>query len=183
MRLSAQPVVVEVADTGTLDDVLDRMHPGLGVFALHAAEGEPFLGKTTLLKRRLKRLLAARERQSRLLNLRTLVRRIEYWPVASRLEMNLALYEAARQMLPARYLDFLKLRMPSYVRLMLGNTFPRTQVTSRLGAPPDLYYGPFRSAPGRRGFRARIPRPLPTAALPGRPRGAPPSTRGASTAR
>jgi excinuclease ABC subunit C len=149
---SGAPRTIETAQTPGLDAALEEVVPGPGVFALHAVEGEPLLGKSALLRRRLKRLLAARERPSRLLNLRHVVQRIEYWPTASRLESSLVLYEAAREYLPRRYIEFLKLRMPAYIRLMLGNPFPRTQITTKLGAPPDVYYGPFRSRLGAEEF-------------------------------
>ena len=38
--------------------------------------------------------------------------------------------------------------MPAYVKLILANEFPRTQVTSRLSAGAGLYYGPFRARAG-----------------------------------
>jgi len=149
---SGEPRTIDVTDAPALDAALESAAPGAGVFVLHAAEGEPFIGRSGLLRRRLKRLLAARERPSRLLNLRQLVRRIEYWPTASRLESSLVLYEVARHYLPRRYLEFLKLRMPAYVRLMLANEWPRTQITTKLGPPPDLYYGPFRTRLGAEDF-------------------------------
>ena len=43
------------------------------------------------------------------------------------------------------YERLVKLRMPAYVKLILSNEFPRTQVTTRLAAGPALYYGPFRT--------------------------------------
>ncbi|HLK22422.1 MAG TPA: hypothetical protein VKT81_25925, partial [Bryobacteraceae bacterium] len=43
------------------------------------------------------------------------------------------------------YLRLVKLRMPAYVKLVLANEFPRSQVTTRLSAGAALYYGPFRT--------------------------------------
>ncbi len=164
---SGEPREIEITDAPALDAALEGVVAGAGVFVLHAAEGEPFIGRSGLLRRRLKRLLAARERPSRILNLRNLVRRIEYWPVASRLESSLVLYDVARRYLPRRYLEFLKLRMPAYVRLMVANEWPRTQITTKLGprSRPLL-----RSVPDparRRGLRARLPRPFSAAPLSG----------------
>ncbi|HET8548822.1 MAG TPA: hypothetical protein VFL57_12485 [Bryobacteraceae bacterium] len=106
--------------------------------------GEAYLGRTTMLRRRLKRLLRERT-SSKLLNLRAVASRVEYWPAASRLEMSLVSYDVARRILPERYLEYLKLRMPAYVRLVLANEYPRTQVTSKLGDGPGVWYGPFRT--------------------------------------
>lgn len=127
-----------------LDDRLEEAEAGPAVFAIWAAEGEPHLGRTSVLRRRLKRLLRKREQPSRLLNLREIAVRIEYWPVASRLQGWLALYDVARQYLPSGYLALLKLRMPPYVRLALDLTFARTMVTSRF-AGQGVFYGPFRT--------------------------------------
>src|ERR1022692_573769 len=47
------------------------------------------------------------------------------------------MYELARRHFPKTYLDLLKLRMPTYVKLVLTNEFPRSQLTTHLGrAPP-----------------------------------------------
>src|SRR5262245_12170076 len=105
----------------------------------------PYLAKTALLRRRLKRLLRQRTQPSRLLNLRDKVIRLEYWPSGSRIESSLVQYDLARRHLPDAYLDYLKLRMPPYVKLVLSNTFPRAQVTTRLSGANALYYGPFRT--------------------------------------
>jgi hypothetical protein len=59
--------------------------------------------------------------------------------------MSLVSYDLARRLLPDRYIEYLKLRMPPYVRLVLANEFPRTQVTTKLGSGPGLWYGPFRT--------------------------------------
>jgi hypothetical protein len=128
-----------------LDEALETVDAGAAVFAIYPAEGKPYLGRTSVLNRRLKRLLKARENAGRSLNLRSIADRIEYWPTASRLESALVLYELAREHLPERYLEFLKLRMPPYVKLVLGNDFPRTQVTTRITPGAGQYYGPFRT--------------------------------------
>src|SRR5512133_2878185 len=91
-------------DLSALDAAVEAAPAGSGVFAIWAAEGEPHIGRTGVLRRRLERLLAPREGQSRLLNLRAVVRRVEYWPVASRLELSLVYYELARRYFPDRYL-------------------------------------------------------------------------------
>ncbi len=115
------------------------------VFLIHVAEGRPYLGKTAVLRRRLTRLLRERAGASRMLNLREVAREIEYVHTGSRLESTLVFYRIARQYFPDSYLKLMNLRMPSYVRLVLSNEYPRTQVTSRVGAGKSLCYGPFRS--------------------------------------
>jgi excinuclease UvrABC nuclease subunit len=110
-----------------------------------AAEGEPYLSKTNLLRRRLLRLLKERERPSRLLNLRHNVRRIEYCFTGSAFESALVLYEQARRHFPGTYLDLIKLRMPPYVKIVLANQFPRSHITTHLARSAALYFGPFRS--------------------------------------
>ena len=114
------------------------------MFAIWAAEGEPYVSRTNVLRRRLKRLL--RERTgSRLLNLRNVCKRVEFWPVASKLEGTLVLYDVARQYVPEQYVDVLHLRMPPFVKLVTGTEFPRTQITTRLGGAAGSYFGPFRT--------------------------------------
>src|SRR5450432_3575265 len=70
------------------------------VFLIWPREGEPYLAKTALLRRRLLRLLKEREKPSRLLNLRDSVTRVECWITASALESSLCLYELARLHFP-----------------------------------------------------------------------------------
>jgi excinuclease ABC subunit C len=136
----------EVLDLAAdVETSFENLPKGPAVFAIWPSEGEPYLGRTNVLSRRLKRLLRSTAEPSRMLNLRGVAMRVEYWRTASQLEGNLVLYELARQLLPTKYIQFLKLRMPSYVRLIQSNRFPRTQVTSRISREPSQYYGPFKS--------------------------------------
>jgi excinuclease ABC subunit C len=133
-----------VCSADSLDSAIEELPNTPAVFVLWPREGDPYLARTTMLRRRLKRLLRDRT-SSRLLNLRTVTVRIEYWLAASRLEMSLASYDLARRFLPERYLDYLKLRMPYFVRLVLATDYPRTQVTTKLSDAQGLWYGPFRT--------------------------------------
>jgi excinuclease ABC subunit C len=126
------------------------------VFLIWPAEGEPYLAKTALLRRRLLRLLKPRDKPSRLLNLRDTVTRVECWITASALESSLCLYELARLHFPKTYLELLRLRFPPYVKIILDNPFPRSRVTTRLGRSPAFYYGPFRSRATAEEFEARF---------------------------
>jgi excinuclease UvrABC nuclease subunit len=127
----------------TLDAELESAPACPGVFAIWAREGKPYVSRTAILRRRLKRLLRE-PTGSRTLNLRSVCQRVEFWPVASQLEGTLVLYEVARRYLPDQYLDTLRLRMPPYVKLVTGIDYPRTQITSRIGTSGQ-YVGPFRS--------------------------------------
>jgi excinuclease UvrABC nuclease subunit len=91
----------------------------------------------------LKRLISERDRVSRLLNLRGVVERIEYWLTGSQIESALVHLELARRYFPEDWPRITRLRPPCFVRLTLDNPFPRTMVTTRLGR--GLFYGPFAS--------------------------------------
>ncbi|HLY18911.1 MAG TPA: hypothetical protein VKR61_16890 [Bryobacteraceae bacterium] len=143
-------------DLSGLDEQIAQVPNSPAVFLLWPREGDPYLGKTTLLRRRLLRLLKEREKPSRLLNLRHTVRRIEYQLTGSPFESAVLMYEFARRYFPKTYLDLLKLRMPTYVKLVLTNEFPRSQLTTHLGRAPALYCGPFRSRASAEKFESQF---------------------------
>jgi excinuclease ABC subunit C len=126
---------------------LDSIPDVPAVFLLWASEGKPYLARTALLRRRLKRLISDRDRVSRLLNLRGIAERIEFWPMGSRLESSLLHLELAQKYFPEDWPRITRLRAPAFVRLTTDNPFPRTMITasltSRLGR--GLFYGPFAS--------------------------------------
>ena len=136
-----------------LDDAgepaIDRLPNLPGVFMLFPPEGEPYLGRTNLLRRRLLRLW-------RLLHPRHAVARVEYCLTGSKLEASLRLYELARRFFPERYATMLHLRMPPYIKLTLGNPFPRTHITTQLGRSPAHYFGPFRSRLSAERFESQL---------------------------
>ena len=82
-------------DLAPMDAALGALPNRPAVFALWPGEGQPYLSKTALLRRRLLRLLGEREKPSRLLNLRHAVRRIEYRLTGSAFESGVILYELA----------------------------------------------------------------------------------------
>lgn len=153
MLISRPPITHEV-DESTVDSVVAGCHNQPAVFLIWPREGEPYLSKTTVLRRRLLRLLAPRANLSRMLHLRALAQRIEYWPYASRLEASLIQYELAREHFPETYQRVLKLRNPSYVKLVLGNPYPRTMLTTRLSGSESVHYGPFRTRAAAELFEA-----------------------------
>jgi excinuclease ABC subunit C len=118
-------------------------------------EGQPYLGRTNLLRRRLLRLLKERDKPSRMLNLREVSERVDFWLTGSQLESNLLLYRLARQYFPDSYLKLVKLRMPAYLKLILGNEFPRTSITTRVTGGKGLYYGPFRTRTAAETFQSQ----------------------------
>jgi excinuclease UvrABC nuclease subunit len=154
-------------DLSRLDAAIEALPNIPAVFLLWPESGEPYLSKTTLLRRRLLRLLRERDKPSRLLNLRHTVRRIDYHFTASSLESAAVFYDQARCHFPDTYLDLMKLRMPPYVKLILNNQFPRTQITTHLTRTsnatllgrtdaPALYFGPFRSRASAEKFEAQF---------------------------
>lgn len=130
------PLIVSPSELDSIPDVP-------AVFLLWAGEGKPYLARTALLRRRLKRLISERDRVSRLLNLRGIAERIEYWAMGSRLESSLLHLELAQKYFPEDWPRITRLRAPAFVRLTVDNPFPRTMITTRLGR--GLFYGPFPS--------------------------------------
>jgi excinuclease UvrABC nuclease subunit len=108
------------------------------VFLVRPREGRPYLARTGVLRRRLKRLSAK-------WRLNEVADRIECWLTASRIEQALLSYWLAREYFPDDYERVLRLPRPPYVKLILSNVFPRTQITTRLTGSRSLYYGPFAS--------------------------------------
>jgi len=133
-----------------LESIPDRP----AVFLLWAAGGAPYLARTTLLRRRLKRLLAARERLSAVLNLSGVIERIEYWLTGSQLESALLHLELAKRHFPEEAARITRLKPPVFLRLLLENPFPRTMVTTRLGR--GLFYGPFPSRAAAERYQAEM---------------------------
>jgi len=119
------------------------------VFALRGADesAEPYVSKTANLRKRLLRLLAPPESQSKRLNLRERTATIGYSLTGSDFESVLLLYRTLRQEFPDTYQKRLRLRPAPVVRFNLENEYPRAYVTTRIGkmSGRSLYYGPFRS--------------------------------------
>jgi excinuclease ABC subunit C len=153
MRLWS-PEVIDVDDY--VDDRLCMVPDRPAVFLIHAREGKPYLGRTTVARRRLMRLLGRRPKPSRLLSLREVAARVEYRITASWLETNLVLYEIARSCHPDTYRSVMKLRMPPYLKLGLANAFPRCYLTTRLAGSRGLWYGPFRTRAAAEDFESQF---------------------------
>jgi excinuclease UvrABC nuclease subunit len=116
------------------------------VFVLRGAnEAEPYVGKTSNLRKRLQRLLSTSEGHSKRLNLREQVRTIEYTATGSDFESGFLLYRTLRRIFPKSYSDRLRLRFAPLLKFIVDNRFPRVAVTTRIGSlrGDARYYGPF----------------------------------------
>jgi len=133
---------------GDLEALLASVPARPAVFALFpedraGAAGAPYLGRTRDLRRRLARLLSPPRASSRMLNLREVVRHIEYQPVGSSFEAQWWLYLLSKSYDPEHYRQRLRLRPPALLKLNLAQRFPRCYPTRRLARDGSLYYGPF----------------------------------------
>ena len=133
-------------DPNELAQLLEWIPNGPAVFLLWPREGAPYLARTNVLRRRLARLLEVKEGVSRNLSLRGTAERLEYHLAGSKLESRFLHLDLARKFLGADYRREIRLRLPPYVKLLLANEFPRTQIALRLSkATRSLYVGPFRN--------------------------------------
>ena len=131
------------------DETLRSVPAVPGVFALYGKQegSEPYLTRAADLRRRMKRLLAPPESQSKRLNLRDRVASIEYTITGSEFESTLTLYHAAAAIFGyAEARRRLRLHTPAFLRFAVENEFPRVYVTNRLSKRAlDQTYGPFPS--------------------------------------
>ena len=120
-----------------------------GVFALRGPResDEPYLTRAADLRRRITRILAPPEAQSKRLNLRDRVARIDYTITGSEFESTLCLYHATAEIFGLEQARRrLKLRMPYFLRFTAENAHPRIYSTNRLSKRAlDNFYGPFPS--------------------------------------
>ena len=115
------------------------------VFVLRG-DGEPYVSKTANLRRRLQRILGPPTERSKRLNLRSVVRDIEFTATGSEFESQILLYRLLRDAFPKTYSARLRLRPAPVVKLHLENQYPRASVTTRLSSHgSNLFYGPFPS--------------------------------------
>ena len=130
-------------------DFFSQFPATAAVFALRGADenAEPYVSKAANLRRRLQRLLSPPESQSKRLNLRERVARIEYEITGSDFESGVLLYGLLRREFPKTYQARLRLHHAPLIRFNLQNAYPRAYVTNKLGkmSASSLYYGPFQS--------------------------------------
>ena len=129
--------------------VFARIPASAGVFLLrgHEAQAEPYISKAANLRRRIQRLLAPPESQSKRLNLRERCAQIEFTPNGSDFENLLLLYRLLREQFPESYTKRLRLNLSPVVRVHWENAYPRAYITRKLGAlgKKSTYFGPFPS--------------------------------------
>ena len=125
------------------DDALAAVPDCGGIFVVEFPKGLPYLGRTAALRRRLRRLLRPADSASTRLTLRDIATRVHYCRTGSAFESDVALYRAVKRYRPGESRDYLKLRPAFYVKLLLGNRFPRSCVTRQLRRGKSLFYGPF----------------------------------------
>ena len=116
------------------------------VFLLRGDEGsEPYVSKTSNLRRRLQRLLGAVDGQSRKLSLRDRARSVEWFSTGSDFEASFLLYKVLRREFPQTYEHRLRLRFAPLIKMILDNPYPRAIVTTRISGMKSnaRYYGPF----------------------------------------
>ncbi len=119
------------------------------VFALGFGERrEPYVARTTNLRRRIARMLAPQGALSRRLQLLPFVREIHWSPYGSEFEASLLVYReiiaafAVKDATAVR--KRLRLRPPAYLRMAMENDFPRLFATNRyVRSAADRSFGPF----------------------------------------
>jgi excinuclease ABC subunit C len=126
--------------------------PAVFLLRGHDPQAQPYVSKTSNLRRRLHRLLDpiglhTKEAHTKKLNLRDRVVSIEFTPTSSDFESGFVLYKTLRAEFPKTYSARLRFRFAPLVKLHLENEFPRASITTRLGRlnAHSLYYGPFPS--------------------------------------
>ncbi|HZP04021.1 MAG TPA: excinuclease ABC subunit C [Terracidiphilus sp.] len=127
---------------------LSQLPHSAAVFALYGADehAEPYIGRTPNLRARLERLLQPSAKHPRRLHLAGLVRRIAWRLTGSEFESLLAQFSLLEQIYGAKALERMHLRMPSFVRYLGGNPYPRVTVMNRPSLrEADWVYGPFPS--------------------------------------
>ena len=119
-----------------LDESFFQELPAAAAVFLLRGEGEPYISKTANLRRRLQRLLGPRNENSKRLNLRDLIRQIEFTVTGSDFESQFLLYRLLRQTFPKTY------RPSSTLPLARGSTPVPPKTSSRIfttaRSPPAL---------------------------------------------
>jgi excinuclease UvrABC nuclease subunit len=132
-------------------EILAEIPAASGVFLLRSQDenAEPYVSKSSNMRRRIGRLLARREDAgfSKRLNLRQRCAAIEFAATGSDFENVLLLYRVLREHFPKTYAKRLRLAPPALIKVDWENAYPRAYVTTRLGklGGANTYIGPFRS--------------------------------------
>jgi excinuclease ABC subunit C len=137
---------------------LEDLSAQRGIYLLTFSGAKPHLGWSINLHRRLSRFLASSYPGSGFMKpgFRERIVDVSCWPTGSRLEDSLMLYELARIHFPREYRKVLRLRMPWFVALTLGNLFPRLDITNRLPESGPVAYGPFRTRDAAQVYQQQV---------------------------
>lgn len=123
--------------------------PGVFLLQPQDPQAEPYVSKSSNLRRRIARLLARPEDEgfSKRLNLRERCAAIEFTETGSEFENTWLLYRSLRAYFPQTYAKRLRLVPPALIKFDWDNAYPRAYVTTKLGklGGKPTYYGPFRS--------------------------------------
>ncbi len=139
---------VQAAD-GAQTNALAELPSSPAVFSLGFGERrEPYIARTTNLRRRLQRMLAPEGALSRRLQLLPFVREIAWSPYGSEFEASLLLYREIVSAFSSRdsaaVRKRLRLRPPAYLRMAVENDFPRLFATNRyVRSAANRSFGPF----------------------------------------
>jgi excinuclease ABC subunit C len=145
-HIDLTPQPTEELRLAELDLCLSRVPKAPGFLTIRGETGEPLLTKADNLHSRLQRLLGPRSKdQSKRLHLRFLVRQAEYSVTGNRLDQWLGYFLACRAAFPKTYWEKIRVRPAKFLRLLLSNPFPRTQIASGLGGPKTYSFGPFKT--------------------------------------
>lgn len=128
--------------TPVTPDHLEDIPLRQGVFVIDTG-GEPYINRSSALRRRVTRLLEASD--GKRLSLRDTAKSIWYRQTGSVFESNLLLWRLNRSFFPDSYRRRLKLRPPVMVKMNWENEYPRCYLTRRLSADSGTYFGPFPS--------------------------------------
>jgi len=126
------------------------------VFVVRLGDARPYLGRTSALRRRLTRLLSEAAPGSRRLNLSQLASAVECYLACGQIPAALLYYRLARALFPDEYSQMVKLRFPAYVRLLMSNAYPRTEVSIRLSNSPAVQFGPFPTRAAAESFEGEL---------------------------
>lgn len=135
-------------DPAAPQTALSQLPRETAVFALYGepANAEPYIGRTPNLRGRLERLLIPSEKHPRRLQLAGRVRRIDWRIAGSEFESLFLQLDLLQEVKGSESLERMHLRMPSFVRFLGGNPYPRITVTNRPSLrEADWAYGPFAS--------------------------------------
>ena len=125
--------MVELAipeDPAEFDRALEALPNRQAVFLLWPREGKPYLARTNVLRKRLTRLLGCARSAVAIFNLRGTASGSNTSSPARVSSRNFWFWIWRGNISGADYRDDIRLRLPPYVKLILSNRFPRTQVTS-----------------------------------------------------